>query len=54
MKQVLQNKQIISLELPTELKETLQKEAEQKEMSTSALIRYIIKKYYKDQKELDK
>lgn len=42
-----QNKVIISLELTEELKQILQKDATEKEMSTSALIRYIIKQYYK-------
>lgn len=41
-----QNKVIISLELTEELKYILQKDAAEKEMSTSALIRYIIKQYY--------
>ena len=40
------NKTMISLELPDDLKQTLQSEASEKEMSTSALIRYIIKQYY--------
>lgn len=39
-------KQIISLELPNSLKNKLKEEANEKEMSMSALIRFIIKQYY--------
>jgi len=40
------NKTIVSLELPEETKIKLQAEADEKEMSMSALIRFIIKQYY--------
>ena len=46
IKNKTKNKTIISLELPEELKQRLQTEAKEKEMSTSAFIRYIIKQYY--------
>ena len=41
-----QTKVMISLELSENMKQMLQAEAAEKEMSTSALIRYIIKQYY--------
>ena len=40
------DKKIISLEIPKILYIKLIQEAKDKEMSTSALIRYIIKQYY--------
>ena len=39
------NRTTINLELPKEYKEKLQKEAEEKEMSLSGLIRLIIKNH---------
>ena len=40
------DKKIISLEIPKILYARLTQEAKDEEMSTSALIRYIIKQYY--------
>ena len=40
------NKTIISLELPIELKEKLATDAKERELSVSAFIRYLIKQYY--------
>lgn len=44
-------RKITSLELPEDLKKQLQVEAADKEMSISALIRWIIKQYFKNKKE---
>ena len=38
---------IITLEVSEELKDILKKEATEREMSVSALIRWIIKQYFK-------
>ena len=38
---------MLSVKMPTELEELLKKEAKKHEMSVSALIRWIIKEYFK-------
>ena len=38
---------MLSLKMPEELEQKLKEEAKEREMSVSALIRWIIKEYYK-------
>jgi len=41
---------MLSLKMPEELEQMLKKEAKGREMSVSALIRWIIKQYFKEKK----
>lgn len=48
----MQKKKLISLEMSEELISKLKKEAEKQEISMSALIRNILKAYFKDNDSL--
>ena len=41
---------MFSLKMPEELEQKLKEEAKEREMSVSALIRWIIKQYFKEKK----
>ena len=43
---------IISLEIPDDMKEKLKKESKDREMSVSGLIRLIIKQYFKERNDV--
>lgn len=41
---------MLSLKMPEELEQMLKEEAKKREMSVSALIRWIVKQYFKEKK----
>lgn len=45
------DKKLISLEIPETLRKDLKKEAFEKDLSVSAVIRYILEEYFKNKKE---
>ena len=45
------DKKLISLEIPETLRKDLKKEAFEKDLSVSAVIRYILEEYFKNKSE---
>ena len=45
---------MLSLKMPEELEQMLKEEAKEREMSVSALIRWIVKQYFKEQDEKER